>query len=153
MCPKWQLALNQVNIVSGDPAASIAFYRRLGVNISDESVWQTATGIHHAGAREAAQSAALEFDLDSVPFARLWNTGWAGRGHLSGQVVVGFRLPNREAVDEVYRDMTGAGYVGLQAPYDAFWGARYAILQDPDGVAVGLMSPVSDGLRSRPPDV
>ena len=49
--------------------------------------------------------------------------------------------------------MTSAGYRGLQSPYDAFWGARYAMVEDPDGVAVGLMSPVTDEHRSPPPMV
>jgi uncharacterized glyoxalase superfamily protein PhnB len=41
----------------------------------------------------------------------------------------------------------------LQAPFDAFWGARYAIVEDPDGIAVGLMSPISANRRSPPPAV
>jgi uncharacterized glyoxalase superfamily protein PhnB len=67
--------------------------------------------------------------------------------------VVGFRLASREAVDATYADLTGAGYAGLQAPYDAFWGARYAIVEDPDGIAVGLMSSISPEFRSRPPEM
>jgi len=38
-----------------------------------------------------------------------------------------------------------------QAPYDAFWGARYAIVEDPDGNAVGLMSPIDPDRRTAPP--
>jgi uncharacterized glyoxalase superfamily protein PhnB len=41
----------------------------------------------------------------------------------------------------------------LQPPWDAFWGARYAIVEDPDGIAVGLMSPISPDRRSPPPAV
>ena len=37
---------------------------------------------------------------------------------------------------------TAAGYHRHQRPYDGFWGARYAIVDDPDGNAAGLMSPV-----------
>ena len=66
---------------------------------------------------------------------------------------MGFRVPSRDGVDELYGDLTEAGYAGLQAPHDAFWGARYAIVEDPDGIAVGLMSPVSWELRSKPPEV
>ena len=62
-------------------------------------------------------------------------------------------MGSREAVDEVYADLTAAGYVGLQPPHDAFWGARYAIVEDPDGIAVGLMSPISPDFKSVPPDV
>ena len=48
--------------------------------------------------------------------------------------------------------MIGAGYRGLQEPHDAFWGARYAIIEDPDGIAVGLISPVSPE-KSQPPNL
>lgn len=141
--------LGQLNIVCDDPSASIAFYRRLGVDIADAAIWRTATGTHHVNAR----SGEVDFELDSTAFAQVWNEGWRGRGDLKGRVVVGFRVMSREAVDEVYAEMTSAGYAGLQAPYDAFWGARYAVVEDPDGVAVGLMSPISPDFKSVPPDV
>jgi uncharacterized glyoxalase superfamily protein PhnB len=44
-----------------------------------------------------------------------------------------------------------AGYRGLQLPFDAFWGARYAIVEDPDGIAIGLMSPIDPTRRTAPP--
>jgi catechol 2,3-dioxygenase-like lactoylglutathione lyase family enzyme len=47
--------------------------------------------------------------------------------------------------------LTGAGYEGRQPPYDTFWGARYAVVADPDGNDVGIMSPQEDGRRSWPP--
>jgi catechol 2,3-dioxygenase-like lactoylglutathione lyase family enzyme len=145
--------LNQINIVCGDVEASIAFYRRLGIEIPDARVWRTPSGGHHAGAAEQSVDRAIEFGLDSATFAQHWNAAWKGRTDLRGRVVVGFGVPTRADVDEVFRDMTGAGYRGLQEPYDALWGARYAILEDPDGVAVGLMSPVSPDKRSPPPDL
>ncbi|MDB5039872.1 MAG: glyoxalase [Candidatus Eremiobacteraeota bacterium] len=144
---------SQLNIVSGDTAASLEFYRRLGVDIPEEFVWRTNTGIHHASAKPAAKEGAIDFDIDSAEFARRWNTGWSGRDDLRGRVVVGFHVPSRDAVDERYADLTRAGYRGLQEPYDAFWGARYAVVEDPDGIAVGLMSPASSEFRSQPPEL
>jgi uncharacterized glyoxalase superfamily protein PhnB len=145
--------LDQLNIVSSNMAASLAFYRRLGVEIPQEAVWSTESGAHHASAKASAGEESVDFDIDSVAFAQIWNSGWQGRDNLAGRIVVGFRLPSRERVDELYGEMTRAGYAGLQAPYDAFWGARYAAVEDPDGIAVGLMSPVSSELRSQPPKV
>lgn len=43
------------------------------------------------------------------------------------------------------------GHKGRQPPYDAFWGARYAIVADPDGNDVGLMSPLDEKRRTWPP--
>jgi uncharacterized glyoxalase superfamily protein PhnB len=145
--------LNQINLVSGDLGASIAFYRRLGVEIPEARVWRTSTGAHHASAASQSADQAIDFDLDSAAFAQMWNSGWKGRTDLKGRVVIGFGVAARTDVDDVYRDMVGAGYRGLQEPHDAFWGARYAIIQDPDGIAVGLMSPVSPDKKSAPPNV
>jgi catechol 2,3-dioxygenase-like lactoylglutathione lyase family enzyme len=143
---------DQINIVSADLEASVAFYRRLGVEVPESNVYRTATGAHHATMEPSQANTNLGLAVDSVAFARVWNTGWAQRPDLAGRVVVGFRLPSRESVDQVYADLTAAGYKGLQVPHDAFWGARYAIVQDPDGVAVGLMSPASRE-HVAPPDV
>ena len=139
----------QVNIVSSDMDASLAFYRRLGLDVPEDRVWRTASGAHHASAIEAGD----DLDIDSTRFAAIWNSGWQGRADLAGRVVVGFTVASRADVDRIYREMIAAGYKGLQPPYDAFWGARYAVLEDPDGLAVGLMSPISEDQRSAPPDV
>jgi catechol 2,3-dioxygenase-like lactoylglutathione lyase family enzyme len=145
--------LDQINLVCGDPDASIAFYRRLGVEIPEDRVWRTPTGPHHISAAEQSSDRSIAFDLDSAAFARLWNTGWKDRTDLKGRVVIGFSVPTRVDVDAIFQDMTGAGYRGLQEPHDAFWGARYAIIEDPDGIAVGVMSPVSPDMKSPPPEV
>lgn len=148
-----KVTLDQINLVCGDVEASMAFYRRLGVAIPDDGVWRTPTGAHHTSADDPAAGEAVGLDLDSTAFAQCWNSGWKGRSDLRGRVVIGFSVPTRADVDAVFHDMTGAGYRGLQEPYDAIWGARYAVIEDPDGIAVGLMSPVSPDKRSPPPDV
>jgi catechol 2,3-dioxygenase-like lactoylglutathione lyase family enzyme len=145
--------LNQINLVCGDVNASIAFYHRLGVEFPDDRVWRTPTGAHHASAADLPADQPIGFDLDSTAFAQRWNTGWTGQTDLRGRVVVGFGVPARTDVDDVFRDMVGAGYRGLQEPYDAIWGARYAVIEDPDGIAVGLMSPVSPDKKSPPPNL
>lgn len=144
---------NQLNIVSSNLEASIAFYRRLGVDVPEQRVWRTATGAHHASAAQAGTAHTIEFEIDSAVFAQLWNAGWRNRKDLAGRVVVGFGVGSRKEVDRLYGEMTSAGHRGLQAPYDAFWGARYAVIEDPDGVAVGLMSAVTAEHRSQPPDI
>jgi catechol 2,3-dioxygenase-like lactoylglutathione lyase family enzyme len=144
--------LNQVNVIGSDLDATLAFYRRLGVDIPEDRVWRTATGAHHITAAEG-QGESAGLDLDSATFAQVWNTGWRGRTDLAGRVVVGFGVASRQAVDDIYGDMLSAGYRGLQGPHDAFWGARYAILEDPDGLAVGLMSPISAAHRAPPPQL
>jgi catechol 2,3-dioxygenase-like lactoylglutathione lyase family enzyme len=138
--------LDQLNLVVRDMEATVAFYRRLGLTIPDvDPAWQA----HHRSARLAD---GMDLDFDSEVFARTWNRGWRGASHTRGAMgVLGFRLPSRDAVDARYAELTGAGYTGQQEPYDAFWGARYAVVEDPDGNAVGLMSPIDPAHRSTSP--
>ncbi len=145
--PNGKPVLDQINIVTGDFRRSLEFYRRLGVSFPERSDDEAAEQFHANGETEGA-----DVDLDSPGFAQVWNKGWTGRGDLVGRVVVGFKLESRDAVDRTYADMTAAGHRGLQPPYDAFWGARYAVLEDPNGVAIGLMSPIDPAKRHWPPE-
>ncbi|MBS0224333.1 MAG: VOC family protein [Proteobacteria bacterium] len=151
--PDIRPVFNQVNIVSNDPEASVRFYRRLGVSIPDDQIWRTGSGIHHVNAETPKSSEPSRFEVDSADLARIWNAGWRNHADLKGRVVIGFGVRAREDVDRLHAEMTAAGYRSLMAPYDAFWGARYAIIEDPDGLAVGLMSEKSDEHRSPPPKV
>jgi len=138
--------LDQINIVTTDMDASLAFYRRLGFEIPDRSPeWDP----HH---RSANVENGMDLDLDSAVFAREWDQGWRGSAQ-GGGCVLGFKFASRDEVNRVFADLTGAGYRGQQEPYDALWGARFAVVEDPDGNAVGLMSPVDPAMRrdSKPP--
>jgi catechol 2,3-dioxygenase-like lactoylglutathione lyase family enzyme len=137
--------LNQINLVVRDMDAMVEFYRRLGVEIPDPPAPWASWAPHH---RKSAGPEGLEFELDSQVFATTWNQGW--RPDAAG-AVVGFRIATREGVDQAYADLTGAGYRGQQPPYDAFWGARYAVVEDPDGNSVGLMSPMDPARRTPTP--
>ncbi len=129
--------LDQINLVVSDMAASVTFYRRLGVEIQDTALeWEP----HH---RSANPDSGIDLDLDSDSFAKKWNQGWSGV-----RAIIGFKVDSRQRVDEIYEDLVGAGYRSQQSPYDAFWGARYAIIEDPDGNPVGVMSPVDPDKRS-----
>jgi catechol 2,3-dioxygenase-like lactoylglutathione lyase family enzyme len=136
---------NQVNLVVRDMAAMVAFYERLGVELAPTVIpWDR----HHRSFASNSMVDGFDFDLDSATFAQQWNEGWPPR---QAGPVFGFRLASETAVDETYRDLTSAGYVGQQAPYDGFMGARYAVVVDPDGNSVGLMSPIDPSRRTIPP--
>ncbi len=133
--------LDQLNIVVRDMDAAVDFYRRLGIDIPETlPEWQA----HH---RTADIGGEVDLDFDSTAFTPQWDAGWPAS---RPGVVVGFRVATREDVDDLYAELTGAGHVGQQTPYDAFWGARYALVEDPSGNAVGLMSPVDPARRTRP---
>lgn len=135
--------LAQVNLVVRDMAATLEFYRRLGVEIADNAPppWDR----HHRNA-VAPEGSTLDFDLDSAEFAAHW--GYDGTG-----AVLSFLFESREAVDAAYADLLGAGYRGSREPWDAFWGARFALVLDPDGNGVGLLSQRDPALVKPPPDI
>lgn len=144
-----EVRFDQVNLVSGDPERSVAFYRLLGVALPDASLFADERGIHHANA--PSRQGPASFELDSVVFAQAWNPQWKGQAGLAGRLVLGFRVEGRDAVDAAFDRLIAAGHPAILPPHDAFWGARYAIVEDPDGVAVGIMSPRSGPHRSPPP--
>ncbi|HKA03183.1 MAG TPA: VOC family protein [Acidimicrobiales bacterium] len=135
--------LHMLNVVVANMAASVSFYRRLGVAVGDD----LDTSAPHVQLRLPG---GFSLELDTADSARLWHAGWRADAASVG-VVVGFALVDRQAVDDTYAELTAAGYRGRQPPFDAFWGARYAIVADPDGNDVGLMSPIDDSRRTWPP--
>ena len=143
--PDERPVLDQVNIVVSDMDASAAFYERLGVRLNPSPPdWAP----HH---RNSAPGGGADVDLDSSAFAAVWDTGWPAG---TTGVVLQFRMPSREAVDRVHADLVAAGYASQQEPYDAFFGSRYAVVEDPDGNAVGLISvrdPAHRGETPAPP--
>jgi uncharacterized glyoxalase superfamily protein PhnB len=136
---------NQINLVARDLDETLAFYRRLGLDIADEGVWRTQSGAHHA---KAGPDSEVDLEFDSQKLAHAYNAGFAAE---RGRVVIGLALESREAVDLLWANLIAEGAQGLQPPFDAFWGARYAIVEDPDGNPVGLMSPIDPARRSPPP--
>jgi catechol 2,3-dioxygenase-like lactoylglutathione lyase family enzyme len=136
--------LHMLNVIVGDMQASLDFYRRLGVAMPGG---ENLPGAHV----QLRMPRGFSLELDTAESARVWHAGWRA-DPASVRVVVGFSLPSREAVDERYAELTSAGYLGRQPPFDAFWGARYAIVADPDGNDVGLMSPVDESRRTWPPE-
>lgn len=138
------IRLDQVNLVVRDVEESRAFYARLGLDFGDERdpVWAA----HHVSALHG-DSTPIDVDLDSTTFATKWNEGWPG----GSGAVLGFKVDSRDEVDTLVVALAAEGVPVQQHPYDAFWGARYAVVSDPDGNGVGIMSPVDAALRSEAP--
>jgi uncharacterized glyoxalase superfamily protein PhnB len=122
-----------------DMAAAVAFYRRFGLNIPDSD-----SDMEHVEI-DVGSGAYISLSLPEV--MRAYDPGWRPANRPPGNALQ-FRLASREAVDTLYSELTAAGYSGHLAPIDAFWGNRYAEMNDPDGNIVGFHSPTDPSMRS-----
>jgi catechol 2,3-dioxygenase-like lactoylglutathione lyase family enzyme len=123
--------LNAIGIVVSDMAASIRFYRLLGVELPDTP---------DEGHLEAPQPNGTRLMLDSEAVVESFLPEWSRA--TGNQVSLAFECGSPAEVDAVYARVTGGGFEGAKAPWDAFWGQRYALLRDPDGVEVNLYAPL-----------
>jgi catechol 2,3-dioxygenase-like lactoylglutathione lyase family enzyme len=144
-----EAVFDQVNLVVRDMDATLAFYARLGLVVPDRAApeWPPGSGARHA---DLTTANGMRLEFDNPEMARIWHAAARDESAEPPRAVLGFALASRDAVDDRYADLVGAGYTGRQSPYDAFWGARYAIVADPDGNDVGLMSPIDPDRRYVP---
>ncbi len=119
-----------IGIVVADMAASLAFYRRLGLDIAREADTEPHVDVDLGGMH-------LAFDTREtiLSFHPSWTPPSGGPG-----MALAFSCESPAEVDEAYAELTGAGGTGALEPWDAFWGMRYAVVHDPDGNSVDLFA-------------
>ena len=142
--------LNQLDLVVRDMEATVAFYRALGVEIPEAAIWRTRTGVHHV---DITMPGGLIVHFDSAALAKAYDRGWREPSGSGTRNVLSFKVSSRDEVDRIHDKLAGLGHRSSQPPYDAFWGARYAIVEDPDGNHIGLMSESDANRRGAPPDI
>jgi catechol 2,3-dioxygenase-like lactoylglutathione lyase family enzyme len=125
---------NVIGLVVADLETSLAFYRRLGVDIPAE---------HDTAHVQAPLSGDVMLAWDPIETIHSFDADWQPPTG-SHRVALAFRCDTPAEVDEVYADLVKAGADGHKEPWDAFWGMRYAIVLDPDGNSVELFSPLGD---------
>lgn len=120
--------LDAIGIVSADLGASVRFYRLLGIDVPDPA------GDHI----EVLLPSGLRLMLDSLEMARRLDRDWVTP--VGRPIALAFRCASAAEVDEMHARVTAAGFESKAAPFDAFWGQRYATVLDPDGNAVDLFA-------------
>jgi catechol 2,3-dioxygenase-like lactoylglutathione lyase family enzyme len=125
-----------------DMPATLAFYRRLGFVFRE--------GAENEIIATAELPGGIRIAFGTYALTRAYDAGFREPGAAPREALQ-FSLESRPAVDELYAELTAAGYDGHLDPFDAFWGSRYAEVEDPDGNLVGLQSPADDAHRRPPP--
>jgi uncharacterized glyoxalase superfamily protein PhnB len=135
-------AFGGVHIFVRDMNETIAFYRHLGIEV-------TPLGEHFA---RAILPDGLSIEFGSAALSRAYDPGWREPSGASANALQ-FRLPSREAVDDLYAVLTAAGHHGHLPPFDAYWGSRYAEVDDPNGNIIGFQSPHDQDRAGPPPQL
>ncbi|WP_455352077.1 VOC family protein [Streptomyces sp. SYSU K217416] len=123
--------LDVVGLVVSDMAASLAFYRRLGLDVP--------AGADAKPHVEATLPGGLRIAWDTEEVIRSFDPGWS-RPQGGDRIGLAFVCGSPAEVDATYDSLVAAGYRGHLKPWDAFWGQRYAVVLDPDGCGVSLFA-------------
>jgi uncharacterized glyoxalase superfamily protein PhnB len=108
-------------------ARSIDFYRLLGLDVPETP---------EEGHVDTFLPNGVRFMLDTEEVVRSFRPEWSRAA--GNQVSIGLECESAAEVDATYSRAVAAGFHGEKEPWDAFWGQRYAQLEDPDGVGVDL---------------
>jgi uncharacterized glyoxalase superfamily protein PhnB len=131
--------LDAFGIVVSDMGRALRFYRRLGLEFPDRA--------EDEGHVEAQLGGGLRYMLDTEEVVRSFDSDWKrpAEGHMAGGA---FRCESPEEVDRVYGELLASGGNKHMEPFDAFWGQRYAQVQDPDGTVIDLYAPLPEQQQS-----
>jgi len=123
-----------IGIVVADMAATLAFYRRLGLDIPADAETQPHVDV--------ALPNGMRVAWDSIETIVSFDPDWV-QPTGPNRISIAFGCDSPAEVDKVYADLVAAGYHGHREPWNAFWGQRYATVDDPDGNAVDLYASLS----------
>ena len=123
--------LDAIGLIVADMPRSLAFYRKLGLDVPAEADTED-----HV---EATLPGGLRLMWDTEEGIRSFDPTWTPPSG-SPRTSLAFACDDAAAVDAAYADLIGAGATSEREPWDAVWGQRYATVADPDGNAVDLFA-------------
>jgi catechol 2,3-dioxygenase-like lactoylglutathione lyase family enzyme len=123
------MRLNVFGLVVADMPRSLAFYRRLGLDVPEAE--DKSPHVEHV------LDGGVKLCWDTVETVRSFMPEWSPPTGGS-RIGLAFECSSPAEVDRVYGELVDAGHDGHKEPWDAFWGQRYAVLHDPDGNSVEL---------------
>lgn len=124
---------DMVGIIVKDMAEALRFYRLLGLDIPEGAESEPHVEITANGYR-------IAWDTEELvrSFAPHWQPP---TGH---RISLAFKCDSPAEVDEVYQRLIAAGARSAAEPWDAVWGQRYAMIQDPDGNHLDIFAPIPE---------
>lgn len=122
------MKLNAVAVSAKDVMKSVEFYRLLGFEFG-----ACKKDDQHVESVKGDGEAKLMIDSAELMKSLIGEEPRPGN-HSSFAVEFG----SASEVNEVAKQVADAGFKVVKEPWDAFWGQRYAVVEDPDGYKVDL---------------
>lgn len=123
-------SLDLIGLVVKDMAKTLGFYRLLGLPIPEGAESEGHVEVAIGGMRIAWDTEAVVKSFDE---GREFADG-------KGRIGLAFKCESPAEVDAFHKIVVEAGYTSHKAPWDAFWGQRYAVIIDPDGNHIDLFA-------------
>jgi uncharacterized glyoxalase superfamily protein PhnB len=124
-----------LGIVVSDMATTLAFYGLLGLDFEEDP--------EAAGHMEAKLPGGTRLMLDTEEVIASFDQNFVPPTG-SGRIGLAFVCDRPSDVDRLHDEVVSAGHTSSRAPFDAFWGQRYATVLDPDGNAIDLFAPLTE---------
>lgn len=130
------ITFTAIEIVVADMTTSLAFYRRLGLDLP--------AGADAQPHVDHVLPGGIKLTWDTAETIASFTPGWTAPTG-TPRIALAFECASPHEVDQTYAAMTSADRDADLAPWDAFWGQRYAVVHDPDGNPIDLYAelPVS----------
>jgi uncharacterized glyoxalase superfamily protein PhnB len=122
-----------VGIVVSDMAASLRFYRMVGLAIAE--------GTDGEPYVEVITPNGYRISWNSESMMKQIDPDWTKP--VGQRMALAFKCGSPAEVNATFSKLNAAGYRAHKEPWDAFWGQRYAQVADPDGLVVDLFAPLS----------
>jgi predicted lactoylglutathione lyase len=126
-----ELQLSMVVLEVADLAASVRFYRRLGLDMPEPVEGGRPVVAHRMGSGVTL--------LITTAFASRYDPTWAPPARGGYSQMLEFYVGDDAVVDGLWADLVAAGYVGRMPPTQT-GGPYAALVEDPDGNVILLTS-------------
>lgn len=124
--------LDMIGLTVADIPRSLAFYRLLGLDVADPEADRPYV--------EATLPGGIRLSWNAESLMKSLHPDWQPpRGQRTS---LAFHCGTPAGVDATWAALVEAGHTSQRAPWDAFWGQRYALVSDPDGNTVDLFAPL-----------
>ena len=125
---------DMIGLVVRDMSASLKFYRTLGLAIPEGKDAEPYVDVITANG--------YRISWNTVEMVKQIDPTWTEPSG-SGRIELAFKCDSPADVDATFNKLVKAGYHGHKSPWDAFWGQRYAIVNDPDGNHISLFAAIT----------